>query len=90
VLAPGLEAALGATQHVHQPALADGQAEQVGKRRLQPLVGQRLKGLEVGRQRVQARSERGACRGRRRRSHDPRAAARALHRQTAVVLDLSP
>ena len=35
----GTEAALRAAQQVHQPALTEREAEQVGERRLQPLVG---------------------------------------------------
>jgi hypothetical protein len=58
----GTEAVLRAPEQVHQPALAEGEAEQVGQRRLQPLVGQGLKGLEVRRHRVQPRTERGAAR----------------------------
>src|SRR5829696_8669848 len=47
ILAWGLELTLRPAQQVHQPALADGEPEQVGERTLQPLVGQRLEGLEV-------------------------------------------
>ena len=34
----GTEAALRAAEQVHQPALAEGEAEQIGERRLQPFV----------------------------------------------------
>ena len=74
LFAPGLEAVLGAAQQVHEPALADGHASLD----------------EVRRQRMQARPERGAGRGRRRGRHDPCPAARALHGQAAVVLDDRP
>ena len=87
-LAPGLEPALGPAQQVRQPALADGQAEQVGQRRLEAFVGQRLVGLEVSRHRVQARPERGARHGGWHCGHDPRAAARTPQGHAAVALDL--
>src|SRR3954451_8508092 len=61
-----------------QPALADREPEQLGKRALQPLVGQRLEGLEVGCGRMQARPERRAL-DRRRRDRPP--APRAAHGQ---------
>jgi len=51
-LPPGLEPTLGAAEQVHQPALAEAQPEQVGERGLQPLVGERLEGLEVDGHRV--------------------------------------
>ncbi len=38
LLAPGHEAVLGAAQHVHQRALADPEAEDVGEARLEPLI----------------------------------------------------
>lgn len=38
-VAPGIEARLGPAQHVGQPTLADGQAEQVRERLLQAFVG---------------------------------------------------
>ena len=85
VLAADLEPALGPAQQVHQPALADCQAEQVRKRRLQPLVGQRLVGLQVSRHRVQARAKRGA--GHRHCGHNARAAAGAPHRHATVPLN---
>jgi hypothetical protein len=87
-LAPGLEPALGAAEQVHQPALAEAQPEQVGERGLQPLVGERLVGLEVGGHGVQPRAEwRAADRHGR---HGPGAAAGAAHRQAVVVHHLRP
>jgi hypothetical protein len=60
------EAALRAAEQVHQPALAEREAEQVGERRLQPLIRERLKGLQVRRHRMQPWAEGRAarCRGR--------------------------
>jgi hypothetical protein len=58
-----METALRAAEQVHQPALAERQSEQVGERRLQPFVRERLKGLEVRRHRVQPRAKGRAERG---------------------------
>jgi hypothetical protein len=87
-LAPGLEPTLGTAEQVHQPALAEAQPEQVGQCGLQPLVGERLVGLEVGGDSMQARAERRAadrygCDG-------PRATSRAAHRQAMMVHHLRP
>ncbi len=81
----GMEAALRAAEQVHQPALAEGEAEQIGERRLQPLVGQGLEGLQVRRHRMQPRTERGAapCLGH--RCDDPLPAALTTHREPAVL-----
>ncbi len=48
-LTPGLEARLGTAQHVHEPALAHREAEQVEERLLQALIRERLEGLQVPR-----------------------------------------
>ena len=45
-------------EHVHKRALAHREAESVTKHKAQPLVGKRLKALEIDRQRVNARPER--------------------------------
>jgi hypothetical protein len=74
---------LGAAEQVHQPALAEAQPEQIGERGLQPLVGERLVGLEVGGHGVQARAEWRAAD--RHRYHGPRAASGAAHCQAMVV-----
>jgi hypothetical protein len=37
----------------HRRLAVQPQSEQVGQRRLQPLVGERLEGLEIGRHRMQ-------------------------------------
>jgi hypothetical protein len=42
------EPTLRPPQQVHQPALAQGEPEQVGQRRLQPFVGEGLEGFQVG------------------------------------------
>ena len=55
------------------------------QRGLQPLVGERLEGLEVGGHRMQPRTERRAARCLRHRRDDPRAAARAAHRQPPML-----
>jgi len=47
-----------ADKHVHQRALAHIQAESIPEQAAQPLVGQRLKALEIDRQRVNARPKR--------------------------------
>jgi hypothetical protein len=87
-LTPGLEPALGAAQQVHQPALAEAQPEQVGECGLQPLVGKRLVGLEVGGDSMQARAERRAAD--RHRRHGPCAASGAAHCQAMVMHHLRP
>ncbi len=53
-VAAARELRLGPAQHVHQAALAHGEAEQVLHGALQPLVGQRLERLQVQRERVEA------------------------------------
>ena len=63
VIAAAGEMLLRAAKHVHQAALAVRQAEQVGKRPLQPFVGQRLIGLQISRDRMDARAERRPLRG---------------------------
>lgn len=52
------EICLSAAEQVHVPTLAERQAEQVGERRLQPLIRERLKGLQLRGHRVQPRTER--------------------------------
>jgi len=52
----------GASKHVHQRALAERQPEQIGKRALQPLVGEQLVRLEVERQGRDAFTKRCALR----------------------------
>jgi hypothetical protein len=81
----GTEPALRAPEQVHQPALAERQAEQVGERRLQPFVGERLKGLQIRRHRMQPRTEGRTARGGRHWCHDPLPAARAPDREPAVL-----
>ena len=84
LVALGREGALRTTQHVHQAALADGETEQVRERALQPLVGQGLEGLEIGRHGMHARPERRPLRRVWRRRDDQRAAGRATNRQTPM------
>jgi hypothetical protein len=84
-LATRTEARLRAAEQVHQPALAEAEPEQVGQRRLQPLIRERLKGLEIRRHRVQPRPERRALRFLRHRRDNPRPAIRALHGEPPVL-----
>ena len=81
------ELRFGPAQHVGQAALADREAEQVLHGPFQPLVGQRLEGLQVQHQRVQARAEGCRTRSRRPLHHGLRAAAGAVHRQASMLLD---
>ena len=83
--ATGAEAPLGALKQVHQPALAEGETEQVRQGRLQPLVGQRLEGLQIRRHRMQPRAERRAARRLRHRRDHPRLAGRAVHGQPSML-----
>jgi hypothetical protein len=53
-----VEGARRAGEHIHQSALADRQAEQIGECLLQPLIGQSLTGFQIDRQSVDARAER--------------------------------
>ena len=63
------------------------QSEQLGQRRLQTLVGQRLEGLEIGGPRMQTWAE-GLTTGRiRYRSHHLRPAGRSVHGQTSMLGD---
>jgi hypothetical protein len=87
LLAPGLKAILCAPEQVHQPALADGKPEQVSQRGLQALVGERLEGLEIGRHRMQAGSERRALDHRGPRPHDARPAGGTADGETPVMRD---
>src|SRR4051812_26650881 len=66
------------------------QPEQVGQGALQPLIGQRLKRLEVGGDGMQARPERRATGRRRRWCDNPRAAGWAAHSQTSMMRDKGP
>jgi hypothetical protein len=74
-------------EQVHQAALAEREPEQVGERRLQPLVGQRLEGLETGGNRMQPRAEWCSPRRLRHGCDHPRAAGRAVHRQPSMLGD---
>ena len=85
LLAPSLEATLGAVRHVHRPTLANGQAEQASQRRLQPLVKQTLEGL-----RASGHPDRHTDRGSRRCGRNPSAAAWTLHAQAAAMLNEKP
>ena len=75
-----LEPRVGADEHVHQRALADAQAERVAEHEAQALIGQRLKALEINRQRMDARSERRRRGDRRRRRFRQRRNARSGRR----------
>ena len=78
-------AALGTPEQVHQPELAEREAEQVGQRRLQPLVRERLKGLEVRRHRMQPWAEGRAARRFRHRCDDPLPAGRTTNGNAPVL-----
>jgi len=52
-----LEPRMGTDEHVHQRALADDQAKGVAEQEAQTLVGNRLKALQINRQRMDARSK---------------------------------
>src|ERR1700674_2086064 len=52
------EGARRASEHIHQSALADRQAEQIEECLLQPLIGQSLTSFQIDRQRVDTRAER--------------------------------
>ncbi len=82
LLTPGHEAVLSAAQHVHQHALADADAKDVCEGRLEPLIREALEGLQVGRQAVQARSERAAARRLRHGGQNAGVASRTTHCQT--------
>ena len=84
LVALGPEGALRTAKHVHQPALADGETEKVGERALQPLVGQGLEGLEIGRHGMHARPERRSLRRVWHSRDGQRAAGRATDRQTSM------
>ena len=79
LLAAGTEARWRPTEQVHQTALAEPQTEQVGQRRLQPLVGERLESLQIRCHRMQSWAERCAPRRLRHRRYDPRPTGRAVH-----------
>ncbi len=55
VIAATCKMRLRTAEHVHQTALADRQTEQIGKRPLKPFAGQRLEGLQIGRDRMDPR-----------------------------------
>ena len=57
-IAVGDEGSLRPAQHVHQPALADLQAEEIGQSILKPFIGESLEGLEIGRHGMQPRPKR--------------------------------
>ena len=82
-LATGLEAGLRTPEQVHQAALAEREPEQIRQGRLQPLVGEGLKGLEIGRHRMQPRAERRAASLLRHRRDDPRPAGTGSARPDA-------
>lgn len=86
-LALGREGALRPAQHVHQPALADGQPNQIGERALQPLVRQGLEGLEIGGHGMDARPERRPLCGVRHGRDNPRATGWAAYCQAPMLGD---
>jgi hypothetical protein len=49
-----LEPRIGADEHVHERALADEQAKGVTEQETQTLIGERLKALQINRQRMNA------------------------------------
>ena len=77
---------LRTAEHVHQTALADRQTEQIGKRPLEPFVGQCLESLQIGRDRMDPRAERRPLRRVRQRSRHPHPARWAANRQPPVAL----
>ena len=83
-----LEPRMGADEHVHQRALAHAQPERVAEQEAQPLVGKRLKALEINRQRMNARPERRRRRHRRRRRFHRSAAMRASAGEPPMADDI--
>lgn len=86
VIAATCKMRLRTAEHVHQTALADRQAEQIGKRPLKPFVGQRLEGLQIGRDRMDPRAERRPLRRVRQRGRHTHPARWAANRQPPVAL----
>jgi hypothetical protein len=89
-LTAGGKPRLRPAQHGHQPALADGQPEQVGQRSLKPLIGERLEALQVDGRGVQPRAEGRRRRPGRTRGRNTRLTGRAGHGQAAVLLHDRP
>ena len=87
LVATRAKAPLRALEQVHEPALAEPQTEQVGQRRLQPLVGERLEGLEIRRHRMEPWAEGCSPRRLRHGCDHPRPAGRAVHRQPSMLGD---
>ena len=85
-----LEGRRRARKHVHQRALAQCQPEEIEKQPLQPLVGHRLPGLHVNRQRMDARPERRADGGRRQHRLRLLAAAGATDRVAPMAAHEGP
>ena len=83
-----LKPRVSADEHVHQRALADGQAESLAEQEAQTLVGQRLKAFQINRKRMDARPKRRrrSDRGRRRLGRD--ATMRAPTGETSMADDI--
>jgi hypothetical protein len=84
------KAGMRADEHVHQRALAEDQAKGVAEQEAQTLIGNRLKALQINRQRMNARSERRRRGDRRRRRFRFASALRAAAGKAPVTDDMRP
>lgn len=86
VIATTCKMRLRTAEHIHQTALADRQAEQVGKRPLKSLIGQRLEGLQIRGDRMDARAKRRPLRRVRQRGRDTHPTRWTTNRQPPLAL----